>query len=80
MSDEMVGEASDVPSLGLGESASMAALMAVRSSASPETVMWVGECVDPVQGESDVDNNCSATIKLAISATGGLRAAGVPVA
>ena len=53
---------------------------AVSSSASPGTVMWVAECVDPVEGESDTDNNCSAALKLAIAATGGLRAAGVPVA
>ena len=79
-SDEMVGEASRVPALGPGESVRGAASMTVSSSASPGTVVWLGECVDPVQGESDTDNNCSAALKLAIAATGGLRTAGVPVA
>ena len=67
-SDEMVGEASDVPALGPGKSASMAASMTVSSSASPGTVMWVNECVDPVEEESDTDNNCSAALK--VTATG----------
>ena len=79
-SDEMVGRASAVPALGPGDSVRGTASMTVSSSASPGTVVWVGECVDPVEGESDVDNNCSAALKLAISATGGLRAAGAPVA
>ena len=79
-SDEMVGEASRVPALGPGESVRGTASMAVSSSASPGTVVWLGECVDPVEGESDTDNNCSAALKLAISTTAGLRAIGVPVA
>ncbi len=79
-SDEMVGGTSLVPALGPGESVQGTASMTVSSSAPPGTVVWLGECVDPVEGESDVDNNCSTALKLAISATGGLRAAGAPVA
>ena len=79
-SDEMVGETSPVPALGPGESVRGTASMTVSSSATPGTVIWLGECVDPVEGESDTDNNCSGGLKLAISATGGLRAAGTPVA
>ena len=79
-SDEEVGEAVDVPALGPGESVRGTAFMTVSSSASPGTVIWLGECVDPVEGESDTGNNCSMALKLAISATGGLRAAGAPVA
>ena len=79
-SDEMVGRASRVPALGPGDSVRGTASMTVSSSASPGTVVWLGECVDPVEGESDTGNNCSAALKLVISATGGLRAAGVPVA
>ena len=79
-SDKMVGEASGVPALGPGESVRGTAWTMVSWSASPGTVVWLGECVDPVEGESNTGNNCSTALKLAISATGGLRAAGVPVA
>ena len=79
-SDEMVGRASRVPALGPGDSVRGTASMTVSSSASLGTVVWLGECVDPVEGESDTGNNCSAALKLVISATGGVRAAGVPVA
>ena len=79
-SDELVGQASRVPALGAGESVEGTASMVVSRSASPGTVVWVGECVDPVEGESDTDNNCSSAIKVTVLATGGLRAAGPVVA
>ena len=66
-SDEMVGEASDVPALGPGESTSRTISYAVGSSASPGTVVYLGECVDPVDGESDADNNCSSALKVTIA-------------
>jgi len=66
-SDEEVGEASDVPELGAGESASSVVTFAVSASASVGTVMWVGECVDAVADESDVDNNCSAGVKVRVT-------------
>ena len=66
-SDEEAGEASDVPTLGPGESASRVATFTVGASALPRTVLWVGECVDPVEGESDTGNNCSAAIKVRVT-------------
>ena len=78
-SDEMLGEASDVSALRPGSSVQITYLTEVGSSV-PDTVVWLGGCVDPVEGESDTDNNCSAALKLTISATGGLRAPGAPVA
>ena len=79
-SDELVGQVARVPALASGESVEGTASMTVRLSASPGTVVWVGECVDPVEGESDTDNNCSSAIKVRVIAPGGLRAAGQTVA
>ncbi len=67
MSDEEVGEASDVPELGAGESASRVATFTVGASLSPGTVLWVGECMDAVEGESDTGNNCSVAIKVKVT-------------
>lgn len=78
-SDDPVGVAR-VPALGPGESVQGTASMIVSRSASSGTVVWVGECVDAVEGESDTGNNCSAAMKVTILATGGLRAAGPAVA
>ena len=66
-SDEEVGEASDVPGLGPGLSASRAATFTVSESASAGTVLWVGECVDAVEDESDTDNNCSPAVKVKVT-------------
>ena len=66
-SDEPVGDGSEVPALGPGESASRAASMTVNPSALTGTVFYVGECVDPVESESDTDNNCSAAIKVTVT-------------
>ena len=79
-SDELVGQVARVPALAPGESVEGTASMVVSRSASPGTVVWVGECVDPVEGESDTENNCSSAIKVRVLATGGLRAAGRAVA
>lgn len=66
-SDEEVGEASDVPALGPGESASRVATFTATALASPGTVLWVGECVDAVEWESDTGNNCSPAIKVKVT-------------
>ena len=66
-SDDLVGEPSEVHTLGPGESASRAASMTVSPSALPGTVLYVGECADPVVGESDTDNNCSAGIRVKVT-------------
>ena len=66
-SDEPVGDDSEVPALGPDESASRAASMTVSPSALTGTVFYVGECVDPVESESDTDNNCSAAIKVTVT-------------
>ena len=65
-SDEELGDPSDVPALGPGESARITYVLTVGSSVSPGTY-WLGECVDPVEGESDTDNNCSAAIKMTVT-------------
>ena len=79
-SDELVGQFARVPALAPGESVEGTASMVVSRSASPGTVVWVGECVDAVEGESATDNNCSSAIKVTVLATGGLRVAGLAVA
>ena len=66
-SDEEVGEASDVPELFVGESASRAATFTVGEATSAGTVFWVGECVDAVEDESDAGNNCSAGVKVKVT-------------
>ena len=78
-SDDLVGPTSLVPALGPGESVQGTASMIVSRSASPGTVLYVGECVDPVEGESDTDNNCSAAIRVTVAGTGSLRAARLAV-
>ena len=79
-SDEPVGPVARVPALGPGEAVQGTASMTVNRSVSPGTVLWVGECVGAVEGESDTGNNCSSAIKVRVLATGGLRAAGPAVA
>ena len=79
-SDEIVSDASRVPALDPGDFVRGTASVTVSSSASPGTVVYVGECVDPVEGESDMMNNCSRAIKLTILMTGSLRAAESSVA
>ena len=73
-SDRIVGDASRVPPLGPGEFVRGWASMTVSASASLGTVVYIGECVDPVEGESNTANNCSTAIKITIVATGGSRA------
>ena len=65
-SDELVGDGAEVPALGPGESASRTASFTVSSSLSAGTVFYVGECVDPVEGELDTGNNCSRAIKVTV--------------
>ncbi len=79
-SDELVGPVARVPALDPGEAVQGTASMTVSRSASPGTVLWVGECVGAVEGESDTGNNCSAAIKVGVLATGSLRAARPAVA
>ena len=67
-SDELVGDGAEVPALGPGESASRTASFTVSSSLSAGTVFYVGECVDPVEGELDTGNNCSRAIKVTVRA------------
>lgn len=78
--DKIVGDASRVPGLGPGESVRGRASITASSSASPGTVVYLGECVDPVEGEPDTDNNCSSAIKLTIVATGSVQPAESPLA
>ncbi len=65
-SDEEVGDPSDVPALGPGESAQITYVLTLDSSVPPGTY-WLGECVDPVEGESDTDNNCSAALRMTVT-------------
>ena len=79
-SDDPVGPVARVPALGPGESVKGTASMTVSRSASPGTVLWVGECVRAVEGESDTGNNCSGAIKVTVLAAAGVRATGPAVA
>ena len=51
----------------LGASASMVATVTVTAASSPGTYYY-GACVDPVAGESDTANNCSATVRVVVAA------------
>jgi len=61
-SDEQVGAAA-VPALAA--SASRAASVKVTVPARPGT-SYYGACADPVAGESDTANNCSATVRVVV--------------
>ncbi|MDE0223368.1 MAG: hypothetical protein OXJ90_29170, partial [Spirochaetaceae bacterium] len=63
-SDEQVGAAA-VP--GLAASASRAASVEVTAPSSPGT-SYYGACADPVAGESDTANNCSAAVRVNVQA------------
>lgn len=67
-SDEVVGGPFDVPALGPGESASRTSSFTVNSSSAPGTVLYLGQCVDPLEWESDTGNNCSAAIRVTVTA------------
>lgn len=67
-SDELVGDGADVPALGPRETSSRTASFTASSSSAQGTVFYVGECVDPVEGELDTENNCSRALKVTISA------------
>ena len=79
-SDQPAGPFARVPALGAGEAVQGTATMTVSGSATPGTVLWLGECVGAVEGESDTSNNCSSAIKVTVLATGGSRAARPAVA
>ena len=61
-SDEQVGAAAVA---GLAASESMVASVTVMAPSRPGT-SYYGACVDPVAGESDTANNCSATVRVTV--------------
>ncbi len=61
-SDEQVGDATVT---GLTASASRVASVQVTAPSSPGT-SYYGGCVEPVAGESDTANNCSATVRVIV--------------
>ena len=63
--DEKAGDAA-VAELAASESA--AAPVEVNAPQTPGTYYY-GACADPVDGESDAANNCSAAVKVTVSAT-----------
>ena len=64
MADQEVGAATVAE---LGASASKVATVTVTAASSPGTYYYVA-CVDPVAGESDTANNCSATVRVVVAA------------
>ena len=58
-----------VPALNPSESASGSTRISIGSGVSPGTV-YIGDCVDPVPGETNTGNNCSTPIKVTIQAGG----------
>ena len=58
-----------VPALNPSESASGPTRINIGSGVSPGTV-YIGDCVDPVPGETNTGNNCSTPIKVTIQAGG----------
>lgn len=62
--DERVGEPREVEALARGGLARTAAAFAADSAAAPWTVVWVGACVEAVEGETETSNNCSRAIKV----------------
>ena len=62
--DERVGEPQDVEALARGGLAWTAAAFAADSAAAVWTVVWVGACVEAVEGETETGNNCSRAIKV----------------
>lgn len=72
-SDDEIGEPTDVPALGPGESARGTVTVSVSGSASPRT-LHLGQCVDAVQGEFYTGNNCSKVLRVVIRAADGTTA------
>ncbi len=70
-SDNEIGVPADVPALGAGESARGRVTVTVRGSASPGTVLYLGQCADAVQGESNTGNNCSNAVAIVVRAPDG---------
>ena len=70
-SDDETGEPADVPALAAGKSAEGTVQVSVSSSASPGTVLYLGQCVDAVPGESDTANNCSNALTIVVRVAGG---------
>lgn len=66
-SDEVVGAPSPVPVLGPGESASRTGSFTVSPAAELGTILYVGECVDPVEWEADTGDNCSESIRVTVT-------------
>ena len=62
--DERVGESREVEALARDGLARTAAAFAADSAAAPWTVVWVGACVEAVEGETETGNNCSRAIKV----------------
>ena len=62
--DERVGEPREVEALARGGLAWTAAAFAADSATAPWTVVWVGACVEAVEGETETGNNCSRAIKV----------------
>ena len=62
--DERVGEPREVEALARGGLARTAVAFTADSAAAPWTVLWVGACVEAVEGETERGNNCSRAIKV----------------
>ncbi len=74
-SDDVVGAPSPVPALGPGESASRTGSFTVSPAAELGAILYVGECVDPVEWEADTGDNCSESIRVTVTGRPDLAAA-----
>ena len=70
-SDDETGEPADVPALAAGKSAEGAVTVSMSGSALPGTVLYLGQCVDAVPGESEIGNNCSNAMTIVVRTAGG---------
>ena len=68
--DTQIGSATSVPSLGPSQEASGTQTITV-SAGAPAGIIYVGDCVDAVSGESNTNNNCSSAITVTIQTGSG---------
>ena len=67
--DTPVGQPADVQALNPSAEAKGSFTITISAQAPPGTV-YIGDCVAPVSGESNTDNNCSSAITVTIQTSG----------